>query len=129
MYKLIPSLAAKSTFSLTWLRPIGSIGSILLKIAVVKTALLAAAPASATEFECSSDQETRLIRVDYPGFEHLCEVSVTKEDESREVKWYADSDSSFCSVKISGASAVRSGRTTTALMSSPLVSANTLTSW
>ena len=97
MYKLIPSPAVKSISSTASQHPICSL---LLRISVVTTTLLAAAPASATEFECSSDQETRHIRIDYPGFDHLCEVSVTKEDESREVKWYADSDSSFCSVKI-----------------------------
>lgn len=40
------------------------------------------------------------MRVDYPGINHLCEVSVTKEGESREVKWYADVESTFCSEKI-----------------------------
>jgi len=94
MYKLLPSPVFKSVSSLA------SLPSALLKIAAVTTAFVAAAPALATEYECRSNQETRLIRVDYPGFDHLCEVSVTKEDQSREVKWYADSDSSFCSVKI-----------------------------
>jgi len=94
MYKLLPSPVFKPASSST------SLPSVLLKIAAVTTAFLVAPPTLATEYECRSNQETRLIRVDYPGFDHLCEVSVTKEDQSREVKWYADSNSSFCSVKI-----------------------------
>lgn len=90
MYKLIPFPIIKP---LTAKAPAFS-------LALVAIALMAAQPVLATEYECRSSQETRHIRVDYPGFDHLCEVSVTKEDESRDVKWYADSDSSFCSDKI-----------------------------
>lgn len=54
----------------------------------------------ASEYECHSGQQTRHIRIDYPGYDHLCEVSVTRPGQPREVKWYANSDSTFCSKKI-----------------------------
>lgn len=57
-------------------------------------------PAHATEYECRAGQQIRQIRMDYPGYEHLCEVSVTKRDQLREVRWYANSVSTFCSEKI-----------------------------
>lgn len=57
-------------------------------------------PALATEYECRSGSDTRYIRIDYPGINHLCEVSVTKADNQREVKWHADVESTFCSEKI-----------------------------
>lgn len=56
--------------------------------------------ALATEYECKSGADVRYVRVDYPGLEHLCEVSVTHDGKEREVKWYADVDSTFCSTKI-----------------------------
>lgn len=61
---------------------------------------LFSAPALATEYECRSGNDIRYIRVDYPGVNHLCEVSVTSSNNQREVKWYADSISTFCSEKI-----------------------------
>lgn len=61
---------------------------------------LISAPVVATEYECRSGNDIRYIRVDYPGVNHLCEVSVTSSNKRREVKWYADSESTFCSEKI-----------------------------
>jgi len=62
--------------------------------------LVAPTLATATEFECRAGQDVRYVRVDYPGINHLCEVSVPKAGEPREVKWYADVESTFCSRKI-----------------------------
>jgi len=90
MFKLIPSLISKP---LTVKAP-------LFSMAMVAIPFLAVPPVLATEYECRSDQEIRHIRVDYPGFDHLCEVSINKEGGSRDVKWYADAASSFCSDKI-----------------------------
>ncbi len=56
--------------------------------------------ALATEYECRSGNDVRYIRVDYPGVNHLCEVSVTSAGNQREVKWHADFESTFCSNKI-----------------------------
>ena len=41
----------------------------------------------------------RVITLDYPGYQHLCEVSILRDDGSRDVKWYANSDSGFCVTK------------------------------
>ncbi len=57
-------------------------------------------PVWSTEFECRAGEQIRQIRLDYPGYEHLCEVSVTKRNQPREVRWYANSVSTFCSEKI-----------------------------
>ena len=62
--------------------------------------ILFTTPVLATEYECRSGGDIRQIRVDYPGVKHLCEVSVNSGRSSREVKWYADVESTFCSEKI-----------------------------
>ena len=56
-------------------------------------------PASALEFECSIGKDERFIRVELPGKEHLCEVSVTDRENNRRVMWYANHDTLFCSAK------------------------------
>lgn len=56
--------------------------------------------AHAQEFECSVPGDKRFIRLELPGQEHLCEVSVTRQDQSRDVMWYANNESMFCSAKI-----------------------------
>lgn len=68
--------------------------------------LLALAPlvpcaAAALEFECSLPGDTRYLRVDLPGEEHLCEVSVIggAGGPERRVLWYADNETLFCSAK------------------------------
>ena len=55
---------------------------------------------SAQEFECSIQGDKRYIRLELPGQEHLCEVSVTRLNNSRQVMWYANNESLFCSAKI-----------------------------
>lgn len=56
---------------------------------------------AAVEFECSVPGDTRYLRLELPGKDHLCEVTVTMASENeRRVKWYADNDSLFCSTKI-----------------------------
>lgn len=62
-------------------------------------AMVFAQPLLALEFECVSGGDRRFIRMELPGIDHLCEVSVTYESEERKVMWYADNDSSFCSEK------------------------------
>ncbi len=56
--------------------------------------------ADAQEFECSVPGESRFIRLELPGQEHLCEVAVTYQDQSRRVMWYANNETMFCSAKI-----------------------------
>ncbi len=73
----------------------------LTLIALSLCTLIISLPAFSTEFECRAGQQVRQIRLDYPGYEHLCEVSVTKRNQQREVRWYANSVSTFCSEKIS----------------------------
>lgn len=56
--------------------------------------------ALALEFECKVPNDTRYLRVDIPGQEHLCEVSVTYlQSGAREVKWHASNDTLFCSAR------------------------------
>lgn len=57
------------------------------------------APAYGLEFFCAVKGDERFIRLELPGEEHLCEVSVTNRANERRVMWYADNDSQFCSAK------------------------------
>lgn len=55
---------------------------------------------SALEFQCEIPNDTRYLRVEIPGREHLCEVSVTYlQSGSRQVLWYARNDTLFCSAR------------------------------
>ncbi|MFK7861693.1 MAG: hypothetical protein AB8B64_22955 [Granulosicoccus sp.] len=55
---------------------------------------------SAIEFQCEAPGDIRYLRVDIPGEEYLCEVSVTYQESGvREVKWYARNDTLFCSAR------------------------------
>lgn len=57
--------------------------------------------ALALEFECEVPGDTRYLRLEIPGQESLCEVSVSYEKtKERRVMWYADKDTLFCSAKI-----------------------------
>ncbi len=56
--------------------------------------------AIAVQFECARDNDTRFIKLDLPGETHLCEVSVTESSGIRDIKWYANHDSNFCSIKV-----------------------------
>lgn len=58
-----------------------------------------AQPLFALEFECRAGTDKRFIRMELPGIDHLCEVSVTYSSKERKVMWYADNDSSFCTEK------------------------------
>lgn len=58
-----------------------------------------ALPSHALEFECHVGSDKRFIRMELPGVEHLCEVSVTYANQERKVMWYAKNDSMFCSEK------------------------------
>lgn len=79
----------------------------IVKKALVKSTLLAllfvfAQPLHALEFECNAGTDRRFIRMELPGIQHLCEVSVTytsKASKERKVMWYANNDSLFCSSK------------------------------
>jgi len=63
--------------------------------------LLLIAPSHALEFQCEIEGETRYLRLEIPGQQRLCEVSVNyKNTGERRVMWYADKDSLFCSAKI-----------------------------
>ena len=70
-------------------------------LALVALVPFTPAPVAALEFECSLPDDTRYLRVDVPGEEHLCEVSVFggRGGEERRVMWYADNETLFCSTK------------------------------
>lgn len=56
--------------------------------------------AHALEFQCKLNSDVRYLRVDIPGENHLCEVSVKYEyTGERKVMWNADNDSLFCSAR------------------------------
>ncbi len=76
-----------------------SINQCLTKLALTM-AFMTGAPAIAEDFECQSNADWRYIRLEIPGREHLCEVTVTKKDNNREVKWYANQNTIFCSEKL-----------------------------
>jgi len=70
-------------------------------LALIALASLAPGTATSLEFECSVPGDTRYLRIDLPGEEHLCEVSVTGGiSDERRVMWYADNDSLYCSAKV-----------------------------
>lgn len=56
--------------------------------------------AHAGGFKCVNGPVERLVTLDYPGQQHLCEVAVTDENGSRDIKWFANNDSGFCTDKI-----------------------------
>lgn len=70
---------------------------------VLITALLIAgicARVQALEFQCELPGDVRYLRVDIPGQENLCEVSVKYEHNGEtKILWYAQNDTMFCSVK------------------------------
>lgn len=67
---------------------------------VFALAITTSVPAIAIDYECQSSDERRDIRLEIPGREHLCEVTVTKSNNNREVKWYANQNTLFCSEKL-----------------------------
>ncbi len=55
--------------------------------------------ASALEFNCTIAGDERVLLVEIPGEENLCEVSVTSQSGERKVVWYANNDTQFCTTK------------------------------
>lgn len=73
----------------------------LLKVSGLSLLLGFSPQILALEFQCEIPGETRYLRVEIPGKESLCEVSVNyKNTGERRVMWYADKDTLFCSAKI-----------------------------
>ncbi|MGQ7845518.1 hypothetical protein ACUNV4_13630 [Granulosicoccus sp. 3-233] len=71
-------------------------------MAVVCLLVSSLVPASvhALEFQCELNGDIRYLRVDIPGENHLCEVSVKYEyTGERKVMWNAQNDSLFCSAR------------------------------
>jgi len=56
--------------------------------------------AARATLECELPDDRRQLRVELPGEDHLCEVTVTYQGGERRVLWYADNDSLFCSAKL-----------------------------
>ncbi len=62
---------------------------------------LASAGADAQELDCSIAGDRRHVRLELPGRDHLCEVSVTYGGSGeRRVVWYAENDTVFCSERL-----------------------------
>lgn len=61
--------------------------------------LLYSSNAAALEFNCKVTGDERFLRVEIPGQQHLCEVSVTNQSNERRVMWYANQDTKFCTAK------------------------------
>lgn len=61
--------------------------------------LLLSTSSNAVEFSCSVAGDARHLRLDIPGEQYLCEVSVTPEGGERKVLWYANNGTLFCSEK------------------------------
>lgn len=73
----------------------------LIKVSGLSLLVWFSPQALALEFECEIPGETRYLRLEIPGQESLCEVSVSYEKtQERRVMWYADKDTLFCSAKI-----------------------------
>ena len=71
----------------------------LLALCLLVSSLLPAS-VNALEFQCTLGGDIRYLRVDIPGENHLCEVSVKYEYTGEtKVMWNADNDSLFCSAK------------------------------
>lgn len=62
-------------------------------------AWLYSANATALEFNCKVPGDERFLRLEVPGQDHLCEVTVTRQTGERQVKWYANHDTKFCTSK------------------------------
>lgn len=52
--------------------------------------------ARGADYTCAVSGDERHLRLDIPGEQHLCEVSVTNGESERRVLWYADNDTMFC---------------------------------
>jgi len=72
---------------------------LLLALAGALLVVIVPGTARAT-LECELPNDRRQLRIELPGDDHLCEVSVTYQSGERRVLWYADNDSLFCSEKL-----------------------------
>jgi len=72
---------------------------VFVRCALFIASIIFTQPLFALEFECTSGGDKRFIRMELPGIDHLCEVSVTYTNAERKVMWYANHDSAFCSEK------------------------------
>lgn len=61
--------------------------------------LLYSTSATSLEFNCTVTGDERFLRVEIPGQQHLCEVSVTYQTNERRVMWYANNDTKFCTAR------------------------------
>ncbi|MEE9321245.1 MAG: hypothetical protein V3U76_12420 [Granulosicoccus sp.] len=71
----------------------------LAKASIVLMSVAWTGSAHTLEFKCDAPGDERFLRVELPGFTHLCEVTVTNQLGERRVLWYADHDSLYCSAK------------------------------
>ena len=71
-----------------------------LWLLMMAIACLYSANATALEFNCAVPGDERILRLEIPGQEHLCEVTVTNQSNERQVIWYANNSTKFCSTKI-----------------------------
>lgn len=67
----------------------------LFLISAVSTAPVA----NAEEYVCTQGNDQRIIRLEFPGQNNLCEVTATYKNNQRKVVWLANSTSEFCSNK------------------------------
>ena len=54
----------------------------------------------AESYRCVREGDARVINLEYPGRDNLCEVTANHEDGTRKVVWLANGGSQFCSTKI-----------------------------
>ena len=76
-----------------WLGLLSKISLLVLALAFGKTTW-------AVEFRCEAPGDIRTLRVEVPGEERLCEVSVNYDATGeRRVMWHASNDTMFCSAQ------------------------------
>ena len=74
--------------------------SLLFTFCLMFLTLVFGNSAWALEFRCEAPGDIRTLRVEVPGEERLCEVSVSYEATGeRRVMWYANNDTMFCSAQ------------------------------
>ncbi len=77
-----------------------SLSRVLTTAGLASYLLLISPFATALEFRCEASGDIRYLRVDIPGKQHLCEVSVKYEyTGEHRVIWNAQNDSLFCSAR------------------------------
>ena len=73
---------------------------LLSRISLLFLTLVFGNSAWALEFRCEAPGDVRTLRVEVPGQEKLCEVSVSYEATGeRRVMWHASNDTMFCSAQ------------------------------